>query len=112
MELKKVARVGTLESSDIQIVAKPNPNSGLIINLESVVKTQFGDAILATVKGVLSDFEVENAIVEINDKGALDHVIKARMQAVLCRVGEIYDYDWGREWRECQILCWEDHYYM
>ena len=65
MELKKIARVGTLESSDIQIIAKPNSNDGLIINLESVVKTQFGDAILDTVKNVLSDFRVENAIIEI-----------------------------------------------
>ena len=103
MKLKKVARVGTLESSDIQIVAKPNTDEGLIINLESIVKTQFGDAILTTVKDVLSDFKVENAIIEINDKGALDHVIRARMQAALCRAAEIYDYDWGREWRECQM---------
>jgi hypothetical protein len=25
------------------------------------------------------------------------------MQAALCRAAEIYDYDWGREWRECQM---------
>lgn len=97
MELKRIGQVGTLESSDVHIVVKPNQGNGISITLESVVKTQFGDAILKTVREVLTDFEVKDAIVEINDRGALDHVIRSRMQAVLCRSAEISEYDWGRE---------------
>ena len=39
---------------------------------------------------------VENARVSIVDKGALDFVIRARMQCAICRAAEI-QYDWGKE---------------
>ena len=42
MEIKQAAMVGTLESSDIQIGLSPNPGGGLDIQLQSVVKAQFG----------------------------------------------------------------------
>lgn len=96
MELKRIGQVGTLESSDVRIVAKPNPSNGLSINVESVVKTQFGDSILKTVKEVLEELKVEDAIIEINDKGALDHVIKSRLEAVLFRAAEVNEYNWER----------------
>ena len=44
MEIKQAAIVGTLESSDIQISIFPNPGNGLEIQLQSVVKAQYGDA--------------------------------------------------------------------
>ena len=47
MEIKQAAMVGTLESSDIQISIMPNPGKGLEIRLQSIVKTQYGDAIIA-----------------------------------------------------------------
>lgn len=96
MEIKKPAVAGTLESSDCQIVIMPNPGMGIEIDLESDVKAMFGDAILKTVKTTLEELQVADAHVEIRDKGALDCVIKSRMQCVICRgAGEIYD--WSRE---------------
>ncbi|MDR3728339.1 MAG: citrate lyase acyl carrier protein [Oscillospiraceae bacterium] len=96
MELKKPAVAGTLESSDVQITLRPNAGQGIQIELESDVKTMFGEAIEQTVRSVLEEFQVRDAWVGIQDKGALDFAIRARMQCALCRALEIR-YDWGRE---------------
>lgn len=85
MEVIHTAVVGTLESSDIQISIFPNPGQGLEIELQSIVKSQFGDAIIATMTEVLAAFGVTDAVVSAVDKGALDWVIRARMQAACCR---------------------------
>ena len=37
MELKKPAVAGTLESSDVQIMLRPNPGEGIHIDLKSDV---------------------------------------------------------------------------
>ena len=96
MELKKPAMAGTLESSDVQITLRPNPGQGIQIHLESDVKTLFGDAIEATVREVLDQFQVTDALVDVNDKGALDFAIRARMECAICRAAEI-QYNWGKE---------------
>jgi len=96
MKLTTVGYAGSLESSDLYVVTKPNLGNGIKIELESIVKMQFGDAILETVKNVLKEFDITDAIIEINDKGALDSVIKSRVQASLCRSAEIEEIEWGR----------------
>lgn len=96
MELKKPAVAGTMESSDIMVTLRPNENGGIEIDIQSDVKATFGDAIEATVREVLADFGVENAVVAVVDKGALDFVIRARMQCAICRAAEV-SYDWGKE---------------
>ena len=96
MKLTTVGYAGSLESSDLYVVTKPNPGNGIKIELESIVKMQFGDAILETVNNVLKEFDISDAIIEINDKGALDSVIKSRVQASLCRSAEIAEIECGR----------------
>ena len=96
MEIKKPAIAGTLESSDCQIMIRPNGGEGISIDLESDVKMMFGDSILATAEKILNDVGITDAYVEIHDKGALDCVIKSRMQCVICRGAEVH-YDWSRE---------------
>jgi citrate lyase subunit gamma (acyl carrier protein) len=95
MELKKPAMAGTLESSDVQITLRPNPGQGISINLQSDVKAMFGDAIEETIRTVLAEFGVADALVDVNDKGALDFVIRARTQCAVCRAAEV-QYDWGK----------------
>ncbi len=95
MELKKPAMAGTLESSDVQITLRPNPGQGIQINLQSDVKAMFGYAIEATVRAVLEEFDVKDALVDVNDKGALDFAIRARMECAVCRAAEV-SFDWGR----------------
>ena len=96
MEIRKPAVAGTLESSDCQIIIRPNPDMGIDIDLESDVAVMFGKSIIETIQNTLAEFDVADAVVEIKDKGALDCVIKSRMQCVICRAAEA-QYDWTKE---------------
>ncbi len=96
MEIKQAAMVGTLESSDIQISISPNTGKGIDIQLESVVKSQFGDSIVATMNEVLKEFGIEDAAVNAVDRGALEWVIRARMQSACCKATGT-QFDWKGE---------------
>ena len=84
MELKKRAFAGTMESSDAYVEMEPC-DKGISLHLESVVEAQFGDQIRAGVLEVLKEHGVENAMVRIVDKGALDCVIRARVETAILR---------------------------
>ena len=84
MEIKKYAYAGTVESSDAYVEIEPFAN-GINIDIESVVKNQFGDNIKKAVKEVLDEQGVKSALVRVRDRGALECVIRARVEtAVLC----------------------------
>ena len=78
------ATAGTLESSDVFVTLEPHED-GLEIEIDSVVKNQFGDAILRTVEDVLAELDVRNAKLSIVDRGALDCVIRARVETAVMR---------------------------
>ena len=84
MEIKRSATAGTLESSDVYIEIEPG-NGAIEIDLESVVKQQFGEAIHATVMDVLDEQQVTSAKVHVVDRGALDCVLRARMETAIVR---------------------------
>lgn len=77
------ATAGTLESSDVFVTLEPH--DGLQIDIDSVVKNQFGEEILRTVEDVLSELNVRNAKLSIVDRGALDCVIRARVETAVLR---------------------------
>jgi citrate lyase subunit gamma (acyl carrier protein) len=83
-KIVKRAYAGTIESSDVYVELEPN-DSGIDIQIESVVLKQFGDAIRGVVVEMLQQFEVEDAKVKIVDRGALDCVIRARVEAAIKR---------------------------
>ncbi len=83
MEILKNASAGTMESSDAYVEIAPG--SGLQIRLESVVAQQFGSAIEAVVREVLAEQNVENANVRVVDRGALECVIRARVETAVLR---------------------------
>ncbi len=83
MEIKKLASAGTMESSDAYVEIEPA--QGLSVSLESVVGQQFGEAITEVVKEVLCDLGVENAKVRVVDRGALECVIRARVETAVVR---------------------------
>ena len=83
MQVTKAAVAGTLESSDAQV--RIAPANTLEIELNCSVGKQFGDDILATIHDVLKQFEVSNSQVIVEDKGALDCVLRARLKAALLR---------------------------
>lgn len=83
MEIIKNAVAGTMESSDVYVEIEPA--DGLEIQLESVVLAQFGEEILAVVREVLRENDVEKANVRIADRGALECVIRARVETAILR---------------------------
>ena len=83
----KSASAGTMESSDAYVEIEPGRN-GLEIHVESVVAQQFGQAIEMAVKDVLQEQQVENAVVRIVDRGALDCVLRARVETAVLLAGE------------------------
>lgn len=84
MKILKNASAGTMESSDVYVEIEPGTD-GVQLELESVVAKQFGDSIRAVVKEVLAEQGVENANVRIIDRGALECVIRARVETAVLR---------------------------
>ena len=83
MEIIRNASAGTLESSDAYVEIEPG--QGVSVELESRVQDQFGDSICAVVKEVLAEKGVENANVRVIDRGALECVIRARVETAIIR---------------------------
>ena len=83
MEIVKSAVAGTMESSDAYVEIEPA--KGLNIQLESVVMDQFGDQICEVVGQVLAENGVTDANVRVIDRGALECVIRARVETAVLR---------------------------
>lgn len=92
MILKTVGIAGTMESSDAMITVEPREKDGIVIDLTSSVKRQFGKQILNTVTKTAKELGVENAFIKIVDKGALDYTLIARTKAAVYRAAESKDY--------------------
>ena len=83
MNIQKSASAGTMESSDVYVQIEPANN--LEIQVESVVYNQFGQAIREVVTEVLQEQGIEAASVRIIDRGALECVIRARVETAILR---------------------------
>ena len=84
MKIVKQASAGTMESSDAYVEIEPAEGQ-LNIQLESVVQAQFGEAILQVAQQVLQEHGVTSATVRITDRGALECVLRARVETALLR---------------------------
>ena len=84
MDILKIASAGTMESSDAYVEIEPS-DTGLQIQVESVVEKQFGQQIKSAVESVLSECGVKNANVRVADRGALECVIRARVETAVMR---------------------------
>ena len=84
MTVKKSASAGTMESSDAYVEIEPGEN-GIEIELESVVLEQFGEAIETVIRDVMAGQKVENAKVRVVDRGALECVLRARLETAVLR---------------------------
>ena len=84
MNILKSASAGTLESSDAYVEIEPAANK-LAVSVESVVEKQFGDKIRSAVMDVLAENDVKSASVRVIDRGALECVIRARVETAVLR---------------------------
>ena len=85
MRITKTAAAGTLESSDVLITVEPGETGGIGIEIEGATAARFGDQIRSVVKETLGELGVADCRVRLQDKGALDCTIKARLSAAVLR---------------------------
>lgn len=83
-EIVRRASAGSLESSDVYVEIGPG-RAGIEFELESVVRQQFGQAIRDSVFDVLAQRGVRDAVVRVRDRGALDCVLRARVETAIRR---------------------------
>jgi citrate lyase subunit beta/citryl-CoA lyase len=69
--------------SDCEICLELKTGGGIIVDLISKVKVLYGDSIISLTKEILEFFGVRNALVKINDSGALPFVIAARLESAV-----------------------------
>ena len=82
-EVLKPASAGTMESSDVLVELVPA--KGREIQLTSVVEAQFGDSIRAVADEMLNQFDLQNVCLRIDDRGALECVLRARIETAILR---------------------------
>ena len=87
-----------LESGDVMIRIAPLDSQDIDLQVNSSVEKQFGDAIRTTILDVLSRYNVRGVQLNVDDKGALDCILRARLEALLARAGGIP----ALPWEDCQ----------
>jgi len=94
MKIQQEAMAGTLESSDLLV--KVMPNQGIEIIINSDVNKQFGEQIFTVVRNTLQTLNLTDGLIIIDDKGALDCAIKARVQCAVLRGAVEQHSDWSQ----------------
>ena len=87
MKILKQALCGTLLSNDCLVVIESGDGE-IKIEIESSVKESFGDQIEKVIKEKLAEMQVTSCHLKIDDKGALDYTIKARVEVAVNRANE------------------------
>ena len=82
-EIVRPARAGSAESNDVLVIISPSDD--LTIDISSEVSVQYGEDIEKVIREKLQDLGVEKAQIKIEDKGALDFTLRARVEAAVLR---------------------------
>lgn len=87
MKIIKSSEAGSIDSGDILIHIEPNEGLGIQVELsgKSVVVKQFGKHIEAVIGDMTKQFALEDVTIKAQDNGALDYVIRARMEGAIGR---------------------------
>ena len=94
MKIVREALAGTLESSDLMVRVAPL-DGALEIVLQSEVIHQFGPQIEAAARACLARLGISEGMIMIEDKGALDCVVVARVQTAVARAVDNWAPDWS-----------------
>jgi citrate lyase subunit gamma (acyl carrier protein) len=80
------ATAGTTNEGDVFIRVKPlHKGEGVRITLQSRVESLYKDEISKVVRKKLQELGVSDIYIEINDRGALDYVLNARLETAILR---------------------------
>ncbi len=71
------------------LIVHVEPAERLEIQIESTVKQQFEHLIRARIAAVLSRLAVTRGLVKVSDRGALDYAIEARVETAIRRAAEV-----------------------
>jgi citrate lyase subunit gamma (acyl carrier protein) len=96
MKIIKEAIAGTLESSDLLVKVAPSADGSLEVIVKSEVIKQFGAQIRRVVDDTLAKLGLEAGSVLIEDKGALDCAIRARVQTAVLRGTGSEELNWEK----------------
>lgn len=95
MEIKETASAGTIEKCDC-LVTVSKGEGDIKINLSSKVLYQYGDSIKNTILQTLKKLNINDVIVDVEDMGAFEYVIVARLEAAIYRSQKQMDQiPWG-----------------
>ncbi len=75
--------------SDCLVTYTPTTKEGIKISLQSKVQTMYGRQIKALCLDILNFFEIKNCRLDIQDAGANDFTISARVEAVLKKAHQL-----------------------
>ncbi|MGA7615825.1 MAG: citrate lyase acyl carrier protein, partial [Thermoanaerobaculia bacterium] len=81
----EAGRTGDDIRSDLLVRIEPRTGGGIEIELASKVGAYYGEAIQRQCREVLRDLGVTDAVLRIDDRGALPFVIAARVEAAARR---------------------------
>lgn len=84
MVITETATAGSPEKGDVQVTIEPG-QGGIELKISSSVIHQFGRQIRQVVLETLERLEVRDARVTLEDRGALDFVLKARLECAVYR---------------------------
>ena len=95
MEIKETASAGTIDKCDC-LVTVSKGDGDIKINLSSKVLYQYGDSIRNTILQTLKKLDVNDVTVDVEDMGAFEYVIVARLEAAIYRSQKQMDQiPWG-----------------
>ena len=87
MVIKRKAMAGTLESNDVLVQVSPG-GEGLVIEVQSIVLRQFGEELKRTARETALEMGVQAGVIQLNDRGALECTVRARVETALLRAKE------------------------
>ena len=84
MNVGKKAMAGTMESNDVMVYVLPAPQ-GLEVRVKSIVANQFGAQIERVARETAQTLGADGALIELDDRGAVDCTIRSRVETALLR---------------------------
>ncbi len=85
MEQIRAAMAGTLESSDCMVTIFPLEEERVQYDIQSIVLQQYGSQIRKVAENTVKDMGISGIELKIQDRGALDCVIAARIETAIRR---------------------------
>lgn len=86
-KIAEAGRRGDKVRSDCWVQVEPRARGGLKLSVTTKVEAMYGDAVRATCTRALEALGVKHAAVTVEDHGALDFVLAARVECAVKRAG-------------------------